>query len=166
MLKNSKISQYKIKKILKYFTKDCTVKEVSKTMTLNAKTITRYYNIFREIILQFIVHRLKINPELGIYIGHIKAEYGPKPYLKVYKVNEKIFLLSKLCEKPYNKYYALHDKDFNKYLGFLYKRFGKFHGLTNQGYYYQLYESILRYNYSEENLFNLILEQLQIKPQI
>jgi hypothetical protein len=163
MLKNSKISQYKTKKCLKYFTEDFTSRETSKLMKLDKKTINRYYNIFREIILHLITNRLKMNPEAGTYIGYIKAEYGPKSYLKVYKVNEKTFLLSKLCEKPDNKHYAMHDKDFNKYLGFLYERFNKFHGLTGQGYYYQLFESILRYNYSEENLYNLVWEQLQVR---
>ena len=165
MLSNSKISQYKIKKSLKYFTEDFTCVETSKLMKLNKKTINRYYNIFREVMLQVIVSRLKMNPESGTYIGYIKSEYGPEFYLNIYKVNKKTFLLSKLLEKPSHKEYAMHDKDFNKYLGFLYKRFSKFNGLTEKGYYYQLFESVLRYNYSEENLFNLIWEQLQVRPQ-
>ena len=160
MLSNSKISQYKIKKCLKYFTEDFTSRETSKLMILNKKTINRYYNIFREIVLQLIVNRLKIHPETGTYIGYIKGEYGTKSYLNIYKVNEKTFLHTKLCEKPSHKEYAMHDKDFNKYIGFLYKRLGKFRRLAEQGYYYQLYESVLRYNYREEELFNLIWEQL------
>jgi len=167
MLINSKISQYKIRKILKCFTNDCTAKDVSKIMTLNIKTITRYYSVFRKIILQLIISRIKINPESGTYIGYIRAEYGTKGYFSIYKMNKKVFLISKLCEKPDSKEYAMHDRDFNNYLGFLYKRFGKFRGLTNQAHYYQLFESILRYNYSEEGLFNLIWDQLQAtKPKI
>ena len=163
MLSNSKISSYKIKKILKCYTKDYTAEEVSKLMILNIKTITRYYNIFREIILQLIVNRIKMNPEIGTHIGYIKGEYAKNCHFNVYKVNKKTFLLSKLLEKPSNKEYAMHDKDFNKYLGFLYKRFSKFNGLTEKGHYYQLFESVLRYNYKEKDLFNLIWEQAQVK---
>jgi len=90
----------------------------------------------------------------------MKGEYEPECYLNVYKVNEKTFLFSTLFEMPEGNRYAMHDKDFNKYLGFLQKRFAKFHGLTEKAHYYQLYESILRYNYGEEDLFNLIWEQL------
>jgi len=162
MLKNSKISQYKIKKILKYFTEDCTSKEASNLMMLNIKTITRYYNIFREVAIQLVVNRLKLNSEAITYIGYIKGVYGAKDYFSIYKVNKKTFLMSKISEKPCNKECAMRDEDFNKYLGFLYKRFGKFYGLTSQGHYHQLFESILRYNYNEEKFFNIIWSQLQI----
>lgn len=56
MLTRAKISNYKIKKIIKYF---CTDIEASKTailIGLNRKTINRYYNIFRQIIYQKQVH--------------------------------------------------------------------------------------------------------------
>ena len=165
MLNNCKISQYKIKKILRCFTKDLTAVEASKLTKLNIKTINRYYNIFRKIILQIVLVVLKIRPEHGDFIGYIKGEYGDKCYFKIYKIDEETFVHTKLLEKPKNSNYAIHDKDFNKYLSFLYKRLSKFHGLKGQGYYYQLFESSIKYKYTEEELFNLIWEQLLKTPK-
>lgn len=159
MLNNCKISQYKIKKILEYFVKDYTSTEAAKLAKLNRKTLDRYYNIFRKIILQIIMEILKIQPKQAEYIGYIKGTYGPKAYLKIYKVNKNIFLFTKMFEKPIDTKFAIHDKDFEKYLFYLHKRFSKFHGFTEQSYYYQLYEVICRYNFSEEDLFNLIWKQ-------
>lgn len=157
---NHKISQYKIKKILKCFTQDSTATDTSKLMKLNIKTINKYYNIFREIILQFIVGLVKIKPEAGEYIGYIKASYGYKCYFNIFKMDKKTFIPVKLIDKPDNSNYAMHDKDFNKYLCFLYKRFPKFYGFSSQNYRYQLFESIIKYNYTEEALFNLIWKPL------
>lgn len=160
MLNNCKISRYKIKKILKYFVKDYTSTEASKLMQLNRKTLDRYYNIFRKIILQLIMDILKIQPKSAEYIGYVKGSYGPKAYFNIYKINKRIFLFTKNSGRPSNTKYATDDKDFEKYLFYLHKRFSKFHGFTEQSYYYQLYEVICRYNFSEEDLFNLILEKL------
>lgn len=52
-MKNSKINQYKIKKILQCFSNDLTAVQTSKLLNLNRKTIDRYYNIFREKIALF-----------------------------------------------------------------------------------------------------------------
>lgn len=160
MLNNCKISQYKIKKILKDFTQDYTATETSKLMKLNIKTINRYYTIFRKIILDLVVKILKLKPEAGEYIGAIKGSYGYKCYFKIYKLDEKTFVHTRLSEKPSDLKYAIHDEDFNKYLYFFYKRFSKFHGFTREGYHYQLFESIVKYKYTKEELFDLIWEQM------
>jgi len=52
MYKYSKISRYKIKKILKLFCEDLPATKSAKILELNRKTIDRYYNIFREQILK------------------------------------------------------------------------------------------------------------------
>ena len=52
MLKHSKISEYKIKKILKLFCEDLTAVKAANILKLNRKTINRYYRIFREKIMQ------------------------------------------------------------------------------------------------------------------
>jgi transposase len=52
MLKHSKISEYKIKKILKLFCEDLTAVKAANILKLNRKTINRYYGIFREKIMQ------------------------------------------------------------------------------------------------------------------
>jgi transposase-like protein len=51
MLKHSKISEYKIKK-LKLLCKDLTAVKAANILKLNRKTINRYYGIFREKIMQ------------------------------------------------------------------------------------------------------------------
>lgn len=103
---------------------------------------------------------LKIQPKPAEYIGYLKGSYGPKVYFNIYKINKRIFLFTKNLNKPSNTKYATDDEDFEKYLFYLHKRFSKFHGFTEQSYYYQLYEVICRYNFSEEDLFNLIWEKL------
>ena len=52
MVKYSKISEYKIKKILKLFCEDLTAVKAANILKLNRKTINRYYGIFREKIMQ------------------------------------------------------------------------------------------------------------------
>jgi len=51
MFKHSKLSQYKIKKILFYFSQDLTASQTAEIMKLNRKTINRFYKLFREKIL-------------------------------------------------------------------------------------------------------------------
>jgi len=48
MLKYSKISKYKIRKILKCFSEDLPAVKTASLLRLNRKTIDRYYNLFRE----------------------------------------------------------------------------------------------------------------------
>ena len=47
-MKYSKLSDYKIKQILKCFSLELTVFQAAKQLSLNRHTIGRYYNIFRE----------------------------------------------------------------------------------------------------------------------
>jgi len=53
MLKHAKISDYKIKKILQYFSEDINASKTAKFLNLNRRTIDRYFNIFRTKILKF-----------------------------------------------------------------------------------------------------------------
>jgi len=48
MFKHAKLSRYKIKKILFYFSMDLTATQTAQIMKLNRKTINRYYKLFRE----------------------------------------------------------------------------------------------------------------------
>lgn len=163
MLNNCKISKYKIKKILKCFVEDCTSTEASEFIKLNRKTINRYYNVFRQITVRIIVRAIKKHPTRGEYIGCMKGVYGPKNCFKIYKLNKKIFVHTKLSEKTDFEKNAIEDQDFEQYLTFFYKRLAKFHGFTEHSYHYQLYECICRYNFSNEDLFNLIWKNLLLK---
>lgn len=160
MLSHCKKSHYIIKKILKFFTEDFTATETSKQLNLNRKTINRYYNIFRKIILKLNTKSLKFDPNSVDYIGWIKGTYGYKCYFKIYKQDEKTFFCTKIPEKPNSKKLATEDDDFSKYLSFIYERFSKFHGLSGKTYFYQLFESSAKYKYTKNYLFNLIWKQL------
>jgi transposase-like protein len=55
MLRHSKISVYKIKKILKCFCVDLQAVQTAKMLGLNRKTVDRYYGIFREKIMEVVL---------------------------------------------------------------------------------------------------------------
>ena len=48
MLKHSKLTKYKIEKILRCFSEDLPAVKTATLLGLNRKTVDRYYNIFRE----------------------------------------------------------------------------------------------------------------------
>ena len=51
-MKYSRLSKYKIKKIIECFSEDITVSSAAKILKLNRKTINNYYNEFRRLILE------------------------------------------------------------------------------------------------------------------
>ena len=51
-IKYSKLSDYKIKKILKCFCSDIDATKTAEILGLNRKTINHYYRIFREVIFE------------------------------------------------------------------------------------------------------------------
>ena len=48
----SRLSRYKIKKIIEYFSEDITATSAAKVLKLNRKTVNNYYNEFRRLILE------------------------------------------------------------------------------------------------------------------
>lgn len=52
-MKYSKLSDYKIKQILKCFSLELTASQTAKQLELNRHTVERYYNLFREKIAQY-----------------------------------------------------------------------------------------------------------------
>lgn len=160
MLNHCKISQYKIKKILKCFVEDCTSAEASRLVKLNRNTTDRYYKSFRKTLHPLLINIVKTNSLSENYIGYIKGAYGPKSYLNVYKINKRFFILTKRIEKLVNDEALLHDNDFEKLRQYAHKRFFKFYGFTEQSYYSQVMESSFRYAYTKEDLFNLIWKKL------
>lgn len=164
MLKHSKISQYKIKKILKNFVEDYSATESSELTKLSRNTTDRYYNIFRKACLSILYDKIRAYSSDGEYIGVIKGEFFKKECFNIYKINEKTFIFGKCTKHKSNTKNSVLDKDFSRYLSFVYKRFAKFHGFSDQGYYYQLIESVLRYNSTEKELFDNIWKSLQKPP--
>ena len=52
-MKYSRLSRYKINKIIEYFSEDITATSAAKILRLNRKTINSYYNEFRNKILEY-----------------------------------------------------------------------------------------------------------------
>lgn len=156
MLNYCKISRYKIKKILNCFTQDFTASDASKHLSLNIKTVNRYYNVFRKITVQVCIDSIKNESKSIKYIGWTRGIYGAKEYFKVYKINKKTFYCTRTLKKPDTADYAAKDKDFDIYLKFIHKRLAKLRGVKGQSYYYQLFESFVKYKYSADINFNFI----------
>lgn len=154
MLTNRKISKYKIKKILECFVDDYSSAETSKLTKLNIKTTNRYYKIFRHILRRLFMEFLQNIPLSSNYIGYIEDESISGYFLNIHKFNNKVFLPVITEQKPPYKKFAVKDEDFSKFAQFIYSRISKFHGLTFQNYYFQNLECIVRYNYTQEELFN------------
>ena len=51
-MRYSRLSRYKIKKIIEYFSEDLTASSAAKILKLNRKTVNSYYNEFRSLILE------------------------------------------------------------------------------------------------------------------
>jgi transposase len=60
MLRNSKISTYKIKKILYLFCADIPAVKATQLLGLNKNTVDRYYNLFREKILHASLKEMEV----------------------------------------------------------------------------------------------------------
>jgi transposase len=75
MIKYSKISAYKIKKIMWCFCLDLTATQTSKLLRINRNTINRFYNIFRENIFNKQICLMKE------FVGEIELDesyFGPR----------------------------------------------------------------------------------------
>lgn len=111
MLKYSKISRYKIKKILKCFSEDLPATKTALLLGFNRKTIDRYYNIFREKILQTSIKEMEVvSGEIELdesYFGATRVRgkrgrgaAGKTPVFGVLKRKEKVFVsVVKNCSK-------------------------------------------------------------------
>ena len=62
-MRYSRLSRYKIKKIIECFSEDITASSAAKILKLNRKTINSYYNEFRRLILEHSLHEQE--KELG-----------------------------------------------------------------------------------------------------
>jgi len=101
MFKHSKLSLYKIKKILFYFSQDLTATQTAVIMKLNRKTINRYYKLFREKIACFSEQENAFEGEIELdesYFGgkHHKGKRGRGsenkiPVFGILKRNGKVY---------------------------------------------------------------------------
>ena len=58
-MKYSRLSRYKIKKIIEYFSEDITATSAAKILKLNRKTVNNHYNEFRRLILEHLLREHK-----------------------------------------------------------------------------------------------------------
>jgi transposase len=111
MLKYSKISKYKVKKILMLFSEDITAVKAASILKLNRKTIDRYYNLFREKIMQVSIREMEvISGEIELdesYFGakrvrgkRERGAAGKTPVFGLLKRDGKVFVtVVKNCSK-------------------------------------------------------------------
>ena len=102
-MRYSRLSRYKIKKIIECFSEDITASSSAKILKLNRKTVNSYYNEFRRLILE---HSLREQEkELGefeldeSYFGSRRVRgkrgrgaAGKKPVFGLLKRNGKVFV--------------------------------------------------------------------------
>jgi len=187
MLKNSKISDYKIKKVLKYFINDVTASQASKELGLNRNTINRYYKIFRTKLLE----------KMSIYNDFGDKHFSPEekfPFFNILCPNEQIYinfipdpeelkniypLVDKgdFCCALYNSSYSnkrfltknytlcagkliTNSKIIDEFWDFTKNRLVKFCGLSKENFYFHLKESEFRFN-NRENLYNIMYKLLK-----
>lgn len=67
-MNRSKISDFKIKKIMKCFCSDIDATKTAEILHLNRNTINRYFRIFREVIFE------KQQEDLGLFFGEIELD--------------------------------------------------------------------------------------------
>jgi len=102
MLHKSKISNYKIKKILKHFCEDIEATKTSKLLGINRRTINRYFNIFREKIVLFSLESCRESGEFEVDESYFGAKRvrgkrgrgaaGKTPVFRLYKRDGKVFV--------------------------------------------------------------------------
>lgn len=161
MLKGKKISNYKIKKILKCYVEDFSVTEAAANSKINRNTVSRYYHFFRKILsnsYNFFLDKKEKNCSncLGVY----KSQYIKDNWIKAYKFNGMIFLRLFL-EEPGCKRNSVSNQEFRKFLDYFNIRASKFYGFNSKkSYYYQVIETIYRHYYSEDKLFSFIWKSL------
>lgn len=108
MYKNSKISKYYIRKILRLFCSDVPSVKAAAILGLNRKTTDRYYNLFREKMLQASKH------DMEVISGEVDESYfgakrvrgkrgrgaaGKTPVFGLLKREGKVFVVVPNCSK-------------------------------------------------------------------
>ena len=111
MLRYSKIKNFKVKKILRCFCEDIPAIKTASLLKLNRKTIDRYYNIFREKIMQASIKEMEvISGEIEVDESYFGAKRvrgkrgrgaaGKTPVFGLLKRNGKVFVcVVKKCSK-------------------------------------------------------------------
>ncbi len=161
MLKNSKISPYRTKKILQHFVDDVTASDAAKQLKTNRKTIDRFYSIFRGIITNSFKHKIEF-AELTCdnCFGYIRTDCKNSVLYKVHKI-KKEFIFDKINKVPKCKKILESNVELNYFLMYHYNRIDKFQGFTEKSRDYQIKESCIRYYKSKDELYKYLLKSLK-----
>ena len=210
--KRSKISEAKIRELIRYFSSDIEAKKISEFTKLNRNTINRYLKAIRKKIAEYCELESPFNGEVEVdesYFGarRIKGKRGRgangktivfgllKRKGKVYteivpncskatlqgiirgKVDPATVIHSDgwrgyngLVDLGYKKHYRVdhgknefvrgksHINGIESFWGFAKTRLSKFRGINKKSFYLHLKESEFRFNYRNQNLYDIILK--------
>lgn len=163
MFKYSKLSQYKIKKILYCFSMDLTALQTAGLLKLNRNTINRYYKLFREgkVYIQ-IIPNSSSETLLGIVKEKIKLDSV------VYTDSFRAY--NHLSINGYKHYRINHSKEFARgknhingienFWSYCKMRLAKFHGLKREEFLLHLKESEFRFNNRNKDLYKMMFQAI------
>jgi transposase-like protein len=108
LVQNSKISDYKIKKIIKHFVVDVEASKCSELLEVNRNTINRYYNLFRKLIYEYQQHefeKIKWSVEVDESYWWAKRKRGYRGKLKKWRwtLKQPVFWLLKRWWRVYTQ---------------------------------------------------------------
>lgn len=163
MISKAKISRSEIRELLTFFVDDYTSTKTANLLSINRNTANKYYKLFRNISFMLMLDNIyNTNTEIN-YVGCTSIDYGSHCCYNVYKAKQKIWLLRLLNKGFTEKNSIISDKDFFDFLNFTELRLSKFYGLSRQNIYLHYFESLLRYNFSKDEIFNFIWSRLNVK---
>jgi len=214
MLKYCKLSNYKIKKILKCFCEDLPSTKTAKILGFNRNTTDRYYNIFRKKISKYSLSKKAEFGEFELDESYFGAKrirgkkgrgaVGKTPVFGILKRNGKVFVsIVKNCSKKelmpiikgkilegsvvhtdgwkaydglilngytHHRVYHSHDEfargkchvnGIESFWSFTKRRLSKFNGIASEKFNIYLKECEFRFNYKNENLYDIMIEILK-----
>jgi len=100
MVSNSKLSDYKIKKILTCFAQDLNASQTSQLININRNTVNRYFKLFREKIIHFCEKESIFNGEIEVDESYFGGKHKGKrgrgsdnkvPVIGILKRNGKVY---------------------------------------------------------------------------
>ncbi len=214
MLKHAKISDYKIKKILKCFCEDIDASKTARLLEINRRTIDRYFNIFREKITLYSIAQSKESGEFELDESYFGAKRvrgkrgrgaaGKTPVFGILKRDGKVSVtIVKKCSRAellpiiqgkilegstihtdgwraydglilngYDHYRVYHSHDefargkshvngIESFWSFAKRRLSKFNGIASHKFNLHLKECEFRWNYKDQNIYDIILKILK-----
>jgi len=181
MLKHSKISQYKFKKILNCFAEDKTVFEAFEITSMDRKTISRYYQRIRSMLAsiyssspEIYIHEIQTNSDFPVFeIGYENGKIDVQPIFNPNKLDIwSIINKRNYCTALYNAFdkgkfllkdfkieyqEVKYDIIIERFWEYTKDRLSKFYGLKKDDFYIHLKESEFRFNHRDEDLCKILL---------